>query len=43
MKANADLELAHDFLVRAENLGITKDAALDEALSEWLAAHTPPV
>lgn len=43
VKANADLELAHDFLVRAENLGITKDAALDEALSEWLAAHTPPV
>jgi hypothetical protein len=34
VKANADPELTRQFLVRAESLGITKDAALDQALVE---------
>lgn len=39
VKANADPELTREFLVRAENLGITKDAALDQALADWIAGN----
>jgi hypothetical protein len=41
VKANADPDLTRQFLVRAENLGITKDAALDQALTDWLVANRP--
>jgi hypothetical protein len=40
LKANADPELARQFLAAAGDLQMTKDAALDQALTEWIAAHT---
>lgn len=40
VKANADPDLTRQFLVKAENLGITKDAALDQALANWLTARS---
>jgi hypothetical protein len=39
VKANADPELTRQFLVAAENLGVTKDAAIDQALAEWIASR----
>jgi hypothetical protein len=39
--ANADPELARQFEVVADQLSTTKDAALDQALAEWITAHLP--
>lgn len=39
VKAMADPTLIRQFEATADYLGTTKDAALDEALAEWIAAH----
>ncbi|WP_260754949.1 hypothetical protein [Mycobacterium sp. SMC-8] len=39
MKANADPDLTRQFLATADNLRITKDAALDQALADWIASR----
>jgi hypothetical protein len=41
VKANADPELIRQFLAAADDLRVSKDKALDQALSEWIAAHHP--
>lgn len=42
VKANADPELARRFLAVADELQITKDAAIDQALKAWLSVHMRP-
>jgi hypothetical protein len=42
VKANADPHLVHQFADIADWLSVSKDAALDQALAEWIEAHRPP-
>jgi hypothetical protein len=42
VKAKAEPELTRQFEDLAARLGISKDAALDQALAEWIAAHPSP-
>jgi hypothetical protein len=41
VKANADPALIRRFEETADHFSVSKDAALDQALSEWIAAHQP--
>jgi hypothetical protein len=41
VKANADPELVRRFADIADGVGVTKDAALDEALTAWTERHFP--
>lgn len=42
VKANATARLVIEFERVADANKLSKDAALDEALTEWIAAHRPP-
>ncbi|WP_326545187.1 hypothetical protein QGN32_15165 [Mycolicibacterium sp. ND9-15] len=42
VEANATAGLVDEFEKIADTNGLSKDAALDQALTEWLAAHPPP-
>lgn len=42
VKANATASLVVEFERVADADGLSKDAAIDQALTEWLAAHRPP-
>jgi hypothetical protein len=42
VEANAAAGLVDEFEKIADANGLPKDAALDQALTEWIAAHPPP-